>query len=176
MSDVVADFSCGEEFRLDLDLPDQRYVVKDSGGHIVALLPMGLGGEVFTRTDNWNIKVERHNVSWAVVAHTIPDGAEAGGIAEGLLPGHKLWIGADVAYHVSENPLDGTWSLKEGHTHIARLTNITVEGCTITTLEPPNDPTTLSLAILLTLELIKAESSIPGAAGGGGGPGQPYTP
>jgi hypothetical protein len=176
MSDVVADFSSGQQFRLDLDLPDSRYVVKDSGGRIVALLPMGLGGEVYTRTDRWEMELERRNVSWAVVAHTIPDGVEVGGLAEGLIPGHKLWIGADTVYHVTSNPLTGTWHIKDGHVHLVELTNLTVEGCTITTLEPPSDPTTLPLAILLTLELIKAESSIPGASGGGGGAGQPYAP
>jgi hypothetical protein len=177
MSDVVADFSSGEEFRMDLDLPDNRYVVKDSGGRIVALLPMGLGGEVFTRTDRWKIKVERHNVSWALVAHTADDGVEAGGIAEGLIPdSHKLWIGTDTVYHVTENPLNGTWSIKDGHAHIAHLTNLTLSSSTITTLDEPADPASLPLAIILMLELIKAESSIPGVADYGAGAGNPYTP
>jgi hypothetical protein len=177
MSDVIADFSSGQVFRLDVDVPDSRYVVRDSGGRIVALLPLGLGGEVYTRTDRWKVKVERRNVSWAVVAHNIHDGVVVGGLAEGLLPdSHKLWIGADTVYHVTSNPLTGTWHIKDGHVHLVDLTNLTVEGCTITTLEPPSDPTTLPLAILLTLELIKAESSIPGASGGGGGAGQPYAP
>jgi len=177
MSDVVADFSSGEEFRVDLDLPDQRYVVKDSDGRIVALLPMGVGGEVFTRTDRWNLKVERHNLSWAVVAHTADDGVEVGGIAEGLIPdSHKLWIGTDTVYHVTENPLNASWSIKDGHAHLVTLTNLTLSSSTITTLNEPTDPATLALAIILTLELIKAESSIPGVGAGGGGPGTPYAP
>jgi hypothetical protein len=177
MSDVVANFSFGQEFRMDLDLPDRRYVVKDEGGRIVALLPMGLGGDVFAGTDRWNIKVERHNVSWAIVAHTTPDGTEAGGIAEGLIPdSHKLWIGTDTVYHVAENPLNGTWSIKDGHVHLARLTNITQSSSTITTLDAPTNAARLSLAIILTLELIKAECSIPGIDAGGGGAGHPYAP
>ncbi len=176
MSDVVADFTSGEEFRMDLDLADNRYVVRDSDGRIVALLPMGVGGEVYTRTDRWNIKVERHNVSWAVVAQTV-EGVEVGGITEGLIPdSHKLWVGSDTVYHVTDNPLNGNWSIKDGHAHIARLTNLTLSSSTITTLDQPADPASLSLAIILMLELIKAESSIPGVAAYGAGAGTPYAP
>jgi hypothetical protein len=163
MNDLVADFAFAQEFRLTLHHQGRRRgVVKNSAGRAVAVVPIGLGGVVRTRGDRWNIQVERRKLTWAIVAHTIPGRVEAGGIAEGFLPGsHKLWIAPDTVYRVTKNPLDGSWSIKDGHAPLARLTNVTQFTSTITTLESSVSAAPLPLAILLTLELIKAEASLP---------------
>jgi hypothetical protein len=176
LQEPTADFAFAQEFQLFRDHEGQRYVAEDASQRAVAFLPVGLGGEVRTRTDRWEIQTERRQHAWAVIARTIPDGAEAGGIAERVLPDtYKLWIAPDTVCHLTQNPLNGDWSIKDGQAHLARLTDIArfasrtsfrssgrrVAAGTITTLEPPIHAMPLSLAIVLTLEMIKAEASIP---------------
>ena len=124
---------------------------------------------------------ERRGHGWAVIARAIPDGSEAGGVAERLLPDiFKIWVTPDVSYSLTEHPLSEDWTLAHEHRLIARLTKldwftsglvdtrgrrfdagaIEISDGTITTAP-------LALPIMLALAMVKAQATIPGTSGQG---------
>jgi len=132
---------------------------------------------------------------WTVAARTASDGIKVGHISEAILPNtFKILVADRYECRVIENPLNGSWTIRSGRSHVARITDI----AQFATGQPPNAPkrpsaelvspftstvrvhqpqgvpagtiTTdatidpqapLALAILLTLEMIRAEASIP---------------
>jgi hypothetical protein len=171
----MSDLAFGQKFRLFCDPTNEGYVAENDLGHVVAFLPRWLGGEVRTRTERWNVQSERRGLSWAVVARTIPDGAEAGGVAQRLVPNsYKLWIAPDTSYHLTQNPLNDNWAIRDGHRRVVGLTDLGTFATggfnsrdlraplgTITTFDGPITPAPLALMILLALEMAKAQASIP---------------
>jgi hypothetical protein len=189
---LTADFEFDRRYELIFDKGRQVYFVDDSEGRSVAVLPVGFGGEVKTRTDSWNLETEHRRLGWAVVARTLSDRSEVGSISDGLIPDtYKLHVGRDCEYRVTQNPLTCHWTISEGRSHLAAITDIAhfAAGRAPTqpkrasaeqvspftspvTPRPPNgiyagaitthdgDPgTPLALAILLTLEMIKADAA-----------------
>jgi hypothetical protein len=177
-----ADFRFGQGYQLVYEQAHEVYVVEDADQRLVAVAPVGLGGQVETRTDRWLIQSESRKIGWAVVAHNIPDHSEAGSVREGLLPDTcKLHVAPDFEGHVTANPLNGHWTISEGRSHLFRITDAQrfasagrdgqpkdrALGATIATLEAPRKSVPLALAIFLTLEMIKADAAIPLAGDGG---------
>jgi hypothetical protein len=178
----TADFEFATEYRIWWE--HNHYTVEDPEQRCVAVLPLGYGGDVVTRTQRWQITVERRGITWAITAHTAADRTEAGGIREGLVPDrHKLWVGDDDEYHMTENPFDCDATIHHRHDTLARIADVRsflygsapahggrTHAGTITTLASPASPAELALPILLTLEMIKADAvaSQDATAGGGG--------
>jgi hypothetical protein len=172
---LMTDFAFGQEFRLFGDASSDGYVVEDVVGHAVAFLPRRLGGEVRTRTQRWDVNTERRRHGWALIARTIPDGAEAGGVTQRLLPNsYRLWIPPDTAYRLIQNPLNDAWTVRDGHSRLVRLTELGTFAAgslssgglrsplgTIKTFDGPITPVPLGLTIVLALEMIKANALIP---------------
>ena len=181
---LTADFTFPREYHLFLGGTGDRYFVRDLQNRSVAYLPFTFGGEVRTRSDCWQIQGERPKLTWAVVAHTVPDGAKAGEITEGLIPDiHKLWISSGSEYRVTRNPLTQVWTISHAHHRLVRITDARhfatgrlrsaalsgrqVSSATIATLDSPASTADLGLPILLTLEFIKAQTAADRAAAAG---------
>lgn len=172
---LTADFVSGQEYALELDGPGQQWIVTDGTQRPVAVLPVGLGGEVRTRTDRWIVGTERRRIGWAVVARSLLDDAEAGRVREALLPyTWKLRVAPDLDLRVTENPLKCDWTISRGGCRLVRISDMSRFATgrdrlsfdrrpagTIRTLDAPPEPIPLPLVILLTLEMIKAEAAIP---------------
>jgi hypothetical protein len=171
----TADFAFAQEFCLRCDYANRGYVVEDSIGHAVALLPRWLGGEVRTRTERWDVQTERARHSWAIIARSVADGAEVGGVAQRLLPNiYRLWIVPGTTYHLIQNPLSDSWAVRDRHLRLARLSGLGTFATggfdprdpralvgSIKTFDGPINPAPIALTILLALEMVKAQALIP---------------
>jgi hypothetical protein len=180
---LTGDFVSGQEYELEFDRAGQRWVVADSAKRSVAVLPPGLGGAVRTRTDRWIVGTERRRIGWAVVARTLPERTEAGRARESLLPyTWKVRVSPGFDFRVTENPVRCDWTLSEGGCRLVRISDSSRFATGgdrlafqrgpaghIRTLEAPPRLLPLPLAILLTLEMIRAEATIPNVGGGAGG-------
>jgi hypothetical protein len=180
---LTADFAAGNEYRLAADREGGRWVIEDAAQRLVAELPVGLGGEVRTRTDRWVIRPESRRIGWAVVARNLSDKTEAARVRESLLPyTWKLRVAPDFDFRVTGNPVRGHWTLSHGGWRLVRISDvgdfstgrlISAPGRgsagTIRTLDAPPRLLPLPLAILLTLQMIVADAAIPHADSSGGG-------
>lgn len=192
---LSADFEFGQSYALVFDKTRDIYFIDGADGRSVASVPVGVGGKVTTRANTWLIKPERHGRSWAIIART-REKEVVGGIREALIPyTFKLRIGGDSRYQVTNNPIHAHWTIRHGHSHMARISGIQTFALArrpmqpkdvpdrrmvspftlptsspgprgiptgeITILERSAEPREVALAILLTLEMIKAEATMP---------------
>jgi hypothetical protein len=175
----TADFAPGQEFGIFCTGPTEPYLVKDSAARIVAILPGGLTGHVQTRTRSWEVEIEQRRTTWAVVARTRPDRANAGSVTEGWVSFiHNLRVTSETDYRLIRKPFTATWTIRHSGKTLAQITDIRLFASrsdifagrnkpvgTIKTSATLTNPTSLALPIVLALALIKVEGSIPAAIG-----------
>ena len=176
---VELDF--GSEYRLVFDRAGPRHVMVDADWRTAALFPAGFGGQVVTKATRWTIGTEKNRLGWSVIAE-VGDGADhAGRISMGAVPDtYRLSIPGGFDAHVTQNPLNGHWTISSGHHHLARVSDISrfARGASaqlndndtvgrVSTLGAPGEPPPLSLMIVLTLEMIKAIVATPSGGDAG---------
>jgi hypothetical protein len=194
---LSADFEFGQQYHVVFDEGRRSYLVDDEDGCSVASLPVEFGGRVRTRTETWLVRPEHHRVGWELVARDL-DREFAGGISEGLIPyTFKLRVADDHDYRVTESPFNGHWTVSHRHSHIARISGLAAFAWGRPPKEPKRVPDAMvspftspdghrryrgeiatfdrvaesppiAPAILLTLEMIKAEAVMSDTKAGGG--------
>jgi hypothetical protein len=178
--DPTADLRYGQRLDVIRDRAHGRYVIQDAEARPVAFLPDQLGGEVRTRTERWQVAVERRRHGWAVTARHAANGALGGEISMRWRPNvYELCVGSDARYELKKAiQLRSTWTLLTGRTRIARLATTSAFASepvaahraaqhvgVIETIGDTLTTATLALPIALSLEMIKAQKAIPGADG-----------
>jgi hypothetical protein len=174
----TADLVSGRHFTVVGESGRGRYVIRDADSRPVMFLPLALGGEVLTRAEGWLVAVERRRRGWAVIARASPGGAEAGGASVRWQPNaYRVWLEPATSCRLSRtNPFRSRWTLRAQGAPIARLElaggyagATAVRGerevGAVETLAESLASINLGLAIALSLEMVKAERSIPRADG-----------
>lgn len=118
----TAEFRPGHAFRVRTDRAAARYLVEDEDGALVALLPQVNTSAMVTKSERWQVGVERHAHRWKVVARTDPGSHAVGYAYPRWWPdSYKLQVGGRSTYTLRMSWLTGVWRLRRRGATIARL-------------------------------------------------------